>query len=102
MDMVVADTSFISLKTVIPAAEKFMGDGTRVLALIKPQFEAGKEHVGKGGVVKKPEIRKKVVQDIQTFFENRAYTVDDVVPSPILGPKGNREYIISLHYHQKT
>ncbi len=59
VDMVVADTSFISLKTVIPAAEKFMRAGTGVLALIKPQFEAGKENVGKGGVVKDPEIRKK-------------------------------------------
>ena len=61
MDMVVADTSFISLKTVIPSAEKFMGEGTVILALIKPQFEAGKENVGKGGVVKDPDVRKQVV-----------------------------------------
>jgi 23S rRNA (cytidine1920-2'-O)/16S rRNA (cytidine1409-2'-O)-methyltransferase len=102
VDMVVADTSFISLKTVIPAAEKFMREDTGVLALIKPQFEAGKENVGKGGVVKDPEIRKKVVQDIQSFFKDRGYAINDVVPSPILGPKGNEEFILSLTFHKKT
>ncbi len=102
VDMVVADTSFISLKTVIPAAEKFMRAGTGVLALIKPQFEAGKENVGKGGVVKDPEIRKKVVHEIQSFFRDRGYGINDVVPSPILGPKGNEEYIISLRFHGKA
>ena len=102
VDMVVADTSFISLKTVIPAAEKFMREDTGVLALIKPQFEAGKENVGKGGVVKDPETRKKVVQDIQSFFKERGYAINDVVPSPILGPKGNEEYIMSLTFHKKT
>ena len=98
MDMVVADTSFISLKTVIPAAEKFMRDGTIVLALIKPQFEAGREHIGKGGVVKDPEIRKKVVADIVAFFQNRGYEVHDVVPSPILGPKGNEEFLLYMDF----
>ncbi|MCP3943156.1 MAG: TlyA family RNA methyltransferase [Desulfobacteraceae bacterium] len=102
VDMVVADTSFISLKTVIPAAEKFMREGTGVLALIKPQFEAGKENVGKGGVIKDPEIRKKVVRQIQAFFKTRGYKVNDVVPSPILGPKGNEEYIISLTFTAKV
>ena len=98
VDMVVADTSFISLKTVIPAAEKFMGDAARILALIKPQFEAGKENVGKGGVVKDPDIRAAVVRDICLFFEGRGYRVNGVVPSPILGPKGNEEFIISLDF----
>ena len=101
IDMVVADTSFISLKTVLPAAEKFMKDGTRILALIKPQFEAGKENVGKGGVVKDPEIRQMVIKDIQSFFIARGYQVNDVVASPILGPKGNEEFIISLDFKKK-
>ncbi len=96
VDVVVADTSFISLKTVIPAAEKFMGKDTRVIALIKPQFEAGKQHIGKGGVVKDPEIRKKVVTDLSQFFSDRGYALQGVVPSPVLGPKGNTEYLISL------
>lgn len=101
VDMVVADTSFISLKTVIPAAEKFMGNHTGVLALIKPQFEAGKKNVGKGGVVKDPDMRKAVVEDIRIFFTERGYQVNGVVPSPILGPKGNEEFIISLDFKAK-
>ncbi len=100
VDMVVADTSFISLKTVIPAAEKFMGKGTGILALIKPQFEAGRKNIGKGGVVKDPIIREMVVDEIQTFFKIRGYQINDVVPSPILGPKGNKEYIISLNFKE--
>ncbi len=101
VDIIVADTSFISLKVVIPSAEKFMKEGTRVLALIKPQFEAGKGNVGKGGVVKDPEIRLKIIEDIKLFFTHRGYKINEVVPSPILGPKGNEEYIISLKYRRK-
>ncbi|MBC8439644.1 MAG: TlyA family RNA methyltransferase [Deltaproteobacteria bacterium] len=100
MDIVVADTSFISLKIVIPAAEKFMRDDTRILALIKPQFEAGKQNVGKGGVVKDPEIRKLVFKDLKMFFKERGYLVNQVVPSPISGPKGNKEYIIYLNFKE--
>ena len=98
LDLIVIDTSFISLKIVIPAAEKFMKDNARILALIKPQFEAGKGKVGKGGVVRDQKVRDEVVNDIKSFFEKRGYKGGKVVPSPILGPKGNKEYIISLKY----
>jgi len=101
MDVIVADTSFISLKVVLPAAEKFMQSGTLILALIKPQFEAGKKNVKKGGVVKDPEIRNAVIDDIKCFFDNRGYQVNQVIDSPILGPKGNKEYIISLNFKKK-
>lgn len=101
VDLIVADTSFISLKTVIPAAEKFMRDKTLILALIKPQFEAGKDKIGKGGVVKAPEVRDQVIKDIKQFFNDNGYQVNQVIPSPILGPKGNKEYIISLNYREK-
>ena len=101
LDVIVADTSFISLKVVIPSAEKFMRNHTLILALIKPQFEAGKKYVGKGGVVKDPKIRQKVIQELEIFFKQRGYRVNDVVPSPILGPKGNKEYIISLNFQKK-
>lgn len=100
VDIVVADTSFISLKIVIPSAEKFMRHDTKVLALIKPQFEAGKKNVGKGGVVKDSKIRGQVIQDLKLFFKERGYSVNQVIPSPILGPKGNQEYIISLNYKE--
>jgi 23S rRNA (cytidine1920-2'-O)/16S rRNA (cytidine1409-2'-O)-methyltransferase len=101
VDLVVADTSFISLKTVIPAAEQFMGENTRVIALIKPQFEAGKNHIGKGGVVKDPEIRKQVVTDLSQFFSDRGYSVQGVVPSPVPGPKGNTEFLIYLIFRPR-
>ena len=100
VDIVVADTSFISLKIVIPSAEKFMRHDTKVLALIKPQFEAGKKNIGKGGVVKDSKIREQVIQDLELFFKERGYSVNQVIPSPILGPKGNQEYIISLNYKE--
>ena len=98
LDLIVIDTSFISLKIVVPSAEKFMKHNTRILALIKPQFEAGKGKVGKGGVVRDDEVRKEVVSGIKSFFITRGYIAENIVPSPILGPKGNKEYIISLKY----
>ncbi len=101
VDVIVADTSFISLKKVIPSAEKFMQDGTLILALIKPQFEAGREHIGKGGVVKDPAVREQVILDIKCFFKENGYRVNQVIESPILGPKGNQEFIISLNYKEK-
>ncbi len=100
VDLITADTSFISLKVVIPSAEKFMKHGTVILALIKPQFEAGRKNIGKGGVVKDPEVRHQVIQDIKKFFKSRGYDVNQVVPSPVKGPKGNREYIISLNFKE--
>ncbi|MCP4117781.1 MAG: TlyA family RNA methyltransferase [Desulfobacteraceae bacterium] len=98
VDLVVADTSFISLKLVIPAAEKFMKKGTRILALIKPQFEAGRERIGKGGVVRDPKVRQEIIGEIKEFFDNRGYETGEVIPSPVPGPKGNQEFIISLRY----
>jgi len=89
------------LKTVIPAAEKFMRNGTNILALIKPQFEAGKENVAKGGIVKDPEIRNQVKQDITLFFEERGYKVNGTITSPVLGAKGNEEYVIWIVYQKK-
>lgn len=101
MDLIVIDTSFISLKKVVPAAQKFMRYDTLVLALIKPQFEAGKKNIDKGGVVKNPEIRANVIKDLTDFFQESGYHVNQVVPSPILGPKGNKEYIIFLTFKKK-
>lgn len=100
LNLIVADTSFISLKIVIPSAEKFMKDNAMVLALIKPQFEAGKKHIGKGGVVKDPAVRQQVISDIEQFFSHRGYQINNVIPSPILGPKGNEEYIIFMNLNR--
>ncbi|MBI9089273.1 MAG: TlyA family RNA methyltransferase [Desulfobacterium sp.] len=98
VDLIVVDTSFISLKLVVPAAEQFMKKGTLILALIKPQFEAGRDRIGKGGVVRDPGVREEIVGEIKDFFNNRGYEIGEVIPSPVPGPKGNQEFIISLRY----
>lgn len=90
------DTSFISLKIVVPAVLKFLKPKARILALIKPQFEIGKGKVGKGGVVKDDQARQVVISELVDFFTRLNLECGQVVPSPILGPKGNQEYIIIL------
>lgn len=97
IDLVVIDTSFISLRLVIPAVIKYMKKGAGILALIKPQFEVEKGDVGLGGVVKDPILHKKTVSDLSDFFLSElALQTEAVIESPILGPKGNKEFIIFL------
>ncbi len=98
VDLVTIDASFISLKTVVPPVLKFMSPSGTILALIKPQFEAGKGRVGKGGVVRDPEQRRAIVSDLVHFFEDAHLRCGPVIPSPVLGPKGNQEYIILLSH----
>jgi len=98
VDLVTIDTSFISLKLVVPAALGFLKKEGRILALIKPQFEVGKGKVGKGGVVKDPAQHTEVIDNLSLFFQGLGLEKEAVIPSPILGPKGNREFIISLKY----
>ncbi|MBT8341265.1 MAG: TlyA family RNA methyltransferase [Desulfatitalea sp.] len=97
VDLVTIDTAFISLKIVVPAVLKFLKPQGRILALIKPQFEAGKGRVGKGGVVRDVQQQAQIIQTLVCFFEAMHLTCGPVVPSPILGPKGNQEFIIVLH-----
>ncbi|MBF0467686.1 MAG: TlyA family RNA methyltransferase [Desulfamplus sp.] len=98
VDLIVIDTSFISLKIVVPAAEKFMTLDTTTLALVKPQFEAGKKRIGKGGVIRDSGIRGEIVKEIELFFRQRGYETGDIIESPVRGQKGNVEYIISMKY----
>jgi 23S rRNA (cytidine1920-2'-O)/16S rRNA (cytidine1409-2'-O)-methyltransferase len=98
VDLVTIDTSFISLKLVIPSALDFLKKEGRILALIKPQFEVGKGKVGKGGVVKDPAQHAEVIDNLTLFFQGLGLEKEAVITSPILGPKGNREFIISLKY----
>ena len=94
VDLAVIDTSFISLTKVIPKVLEFVkGDG-QVLALIKPQFEVGRGQVGKGGVVRDPELHRQVVTEIERFCESRGMEVRGVKESSLLGPKGNREFFV--------
>jgi 23S rRNA (cytidine1920-2'-O)/16S rRNA (cytidine1409-2'-O)-methyltransferase len=96
VDLVTIDVSFISLKIVVPAVTAFMGRDARILALIKPQFEVGKNQVGKGGVVRDAKLHKEVIENLSAFFKAKGLSCGRVLPSPILGPKGNREYFILL------
>ena len=98
VDLVTVDVSFISLKKVVPEILKFMKKDARILALIKPQFEVGKQNVGKKGVVRDPALHAEVIEDLIDFFSKIGLTPEFVVPSSILGPKGNREFFILLKY----
>ena len=94
VDLATVDTSFISLTKVIPRVIEFLGENGRLLALIKPQFEVGRGRVGKGGVVRQPELHQQVVSQVERFCRDQALAVGGVVESSILGPKGNREFFI--------
>ena len=96
IDGAVIDVSFISLKLVIPPVSRLLKEHALILALIKPQFEAGRKHVGKGGVVRDPKVHKKVIEEITQFCKDINWEVKGYIPSPILGPKGNREFFIYL------
>jgi len=95
VDMVVCDASFISLKTVLPAAMGFVKPGGKMIALIKPQFEVGKDNVGKGGVVRDPALHKAVCRDIEAWLNDMpGWTACGITESPIKGPEGNVEFLI--------
>lgn len=95
-EAVVCDVSFISLKLALPPALDLAAPGAWLVALIKPQFEVGRAHVGKGGVVKDEAQRAGVRDDLVTWLEERAgWSVSGVTPSPILGPNGNVEYLVA-------
>ncbi len=95
IEIATIDASFISLKIVIPAVLPFLATNGVVIALIKPQFEAGREHVGKGGVVRDPQVRRQVCDSIEHFCASLGLVITGITPSPILGPKGNQEFLIA-------
>jgi len=92
----VIDVSFISLKLIMPPVQKLLPKGSFIIALIKPQFEAGRHQVGKKGVVKDPLVHKEIIETLIRFFEDQGLTVIGSMPSPILGPEGNREFLVYL------
>jgi 23S rRNA (cytidine1920-2'-O)/16S rRNA (cytidine1409-2'-O)-methyltransferase len=93
-DLCVIDVSFISLEKVIPRALIFLAPGAGIVALIKPQFEVGKELVGKGGIVRDEAARSAVVEKIRAFVTGLGLDVIGVISSPITGQDGNVEYLI--------
>ena len=90
------DVSFISLRLVMPPLAKLLMKEAFVVALIKPQFEVGKGRVGKGGVVRDPALHQEVIEELDGFFGGLGWTVAGQMPSPLLGPKGNREFLMHL------
>lgn len=95
-DGAVIDVSFISLKLVIPPVSNLLKERAMIIALIKPQFEVGKKEVGKGGVVRDPRLHEKVIKEITNFSRTLGWKEKDLIPSPILGPKGNKEFLLYL------
>ena len=95
IDLIVCDASFIGLSKVLERPLTFACEGARLMALIKPQFEAGREEVGKGGVVRDPAIHTRVCDEVAAWVGESGWTVEGIVPSPITGPEGNVEFLIA-------
>lgn len=94
IDIIVCDASFISLAKVLERPLSFARPGAYLAALIKPQFEAGREEVGKGGVVRDPAIHARVCEQVSQWLTSKGWAVLGVTASPITGPQGNVEFLI--------
>jgi 23S rRNA (cytidine1920-2'-O)/16S rRNA (cytidine1409-2'-O)-methyltransferase len=99
IDVVVCDASFISLAKVLEAPLKLAKTGAILVALVKPQFEAGRDEVGKGGVVRDPEVHERVCTAAEAWVESQGWTVLGVTESPITGPEGNVEFLLGARKH---
>jgi len=101
----VIDVSFISLKLVLPVVRELLSNDAHIIALVKPQFEAGKENVGKNGVVRNPEVHRQVLCDILSWCLESEFVIRGLTFSPVRGPKGNIEFLLYLckaHSIQQT
>ena len=96
LDLSVIDVSFISLKIVLPAIQKLLKPTGQVLCLIKPQFEAGKDKVGKKGVVRDPAVHEEVLQNFISLAKSLDFTIRNLTFSPVKGPEGNIEFLAHL------
>ena len=94
VDIVVIDVSFISLEKVLPSVRQFMKPSSALIALIKPQFEVGKDRVGKGGIVRDEAARNEAVVSVRTVMQQQGFDVKGVIPSPITGQDGNVEFLL--------
>jgi 23S rRNA (cytidine1920-2'-O)/16S rRNA (cytidine1409-2'-O)-methyltransferase len=96
VDLILIDTSFISVEKFLSRLLEFLQKGGSILSLIKPQFEVGKGEVGKGGVVREAALHQEVIERISKFSRSLGMKVLGVIESPLLGPKGNKEFFIYL------
>jgi 23S rRNA (cytidine1920-2'-O)/16S rRNA (cytidine1409-2'-O)-methyltransferase len=94
VDIIVCDASFIGLAKVLEAPLRLAKPAGKLVALVKPQFEAGREEVGKGGVVRDPAVHERVCTAAKDWVESRGWRVLGIVESPITGPEGNKEFLL--------
>lgn len=94
LDFASVDVAFISLKLVLPVAFNLLRNDGEIVALIKPQFEAGREKVGKKGVVREPSVHREVIEEVTKFAQNNGFQILGLDFSPIRGPEGNIEYLM--------
>jgi 23S rRNA (cytidine1920-2'-O)/16S rRNA (cytidine1409-2'-O)-methyltransferase len=93
VDLATIDTSFISLRLTLPAARRWLRPGGHIVSLVKPQFEAGREQVGKGGVVRDPAVHRAVLLELLAWGEAEGFGSQGLIRSPITGPAGNVEFL---------
>ena len=96
VDFASVDVSFISLRIILPVLRERLADGGQAVCLIKPQFEAGRENVGKKGVVRDKSVHRDVIEAITTFALENGFTLLGLTFSPIKGPEGNIEYLMYI------
>lgn len=97
VDLIVCDASFIGLAKVLERPLSFATPGARLMALIKPQFEVGRDAVGKGGVVRDPALHASACEGVRDWVAAQGWAVEGIVESPITGPEGNIEFLIAAH-----
>ncbi len=100
VSFVTVDASFISLKILLPVTKNWLTESAQLLCLIKPQFEAGKKDVSRGdGVIRDPEIHRLVLLDVLGYAKQEGFSLLGLIKSPLLGPKGNTEFLVWLDVH---
>ena len=104
IDLATIDASFISLKILLPVVKGwFSSRGGQVLALIKPQFEAGRAEANRGsGVIRDPEVHRRILWDLLNFAQREGFSIKGLIRSPLLGPKGNVEFLVHLEFPGET
>lgn len=100
-DLIVIDTSFISLRLVLPAALRLAAVPADIIALVKPQFEVGKGKVGKGGIVRDQALRREALEGVMRFASEIGLKVIGAIESPIAGVSGNREFLAAFRYEKR-
>ena len=97
LDLIVGDVSFISVTLILPGVVPLLRPGGRMVILVKPQFEVGKGQVGKGGIVRRPELHAQACERVNECVKQMGFETS-VIESPILGAEGNREFLLYAHY----